>query len=213
MTAETVACTLFDNVICRFGCPDTIHSDQGAQFMSAVFKHLCSFLHIEQSRTTGYHPQGDGLVERLNRTLLGILRRYVSTSATDWDLCLQSALMAICSSVHASSGFSPHLSLLGREMQLPLHLVLVSVQGPRVPCLSLWLAFAINCNKSTLNCGSTISKLLMCSNIFTMSEPSHESINPVTRYTCLLLMSGLVFLQSFIVTGNQVFRYFAKYSR
>ena len=54
----------------QFSLPDQILSDQGQQFESRVMEELCKLLQIEKSRTTPYHPLGDGLVERANRTLL-----------------------------------------------------------------------------------------------------------------------------------------------
>ena len=47
----------------RFSLPERLHSDQGRQFESSIMDELCSLLQIEKTRTTPYHPQGDGLVE------------------------------------------------------------------------------------------------------------------------------------------------------
>ena len=71
--ASTVATKLVDEVFCRFIMPEQLHSDQGRQFESKVIEAICKILHIRKTRTTPYHPQSDGQVERLNRTLLAIL--------------------------------------------------------------------------------------------------------------------------------------------
>ncbi|EER05709.1 retrovirus polyprotein, putative [Perkinsus marinus ATCC 50983] len=60
----------------RFGPPARIHSDQGQQFESALFRATLDALGISKSRTTIYHPAGNGLVERLNGTILSMLRRH-----------------------------------------------------------------------------------------------------------------------------------------
>ena len=73
--AETVARALMD-VIARHGIPQVLLSDQGRSFDNAVVKELCSKLQIHKVRTSAYHPQCDGLVERLNRTLLSMLSKY-----------------------------------------------------------------------------------------------------------------------------------------
>ena len=67
--ALTVAKKLVDEVFCRFGIPEQLHSDKGKQFEGILMKEICKILNISKSRTTSYHPQGDGLVERFNRTL------------------------------------------------------------------------------------------------------------------------------------------------
>jgi hypothetical protein len=73
MEAATAAKHLVDEVICRLGVPTTIHTDQGKNFDSALIKEICELLGIKKTRTTPYHPQSDGLVERFNRTLVGML--------------------------------------------------------------------------------------------------------------------------------------------
>ena len=56
----TAARTFFDGFICRFGTPAYLHSDQGRNFESALFKELCVLLGIKKTHTTAYHPQSDG---------------------------------------------------------------------------------------------------------------------------------------------------------
>ena len=70
MEAITVAKCLVNEFICRFGVPEQLHSDQGRNFESKVIKNVCDLLQIRKTRTSPYHPQSDGLVERFNRTLL-----------------------------------------------------------------------------------------------------------------------------------------------
>ena len=76
--AETVANTIVKEVITRFGVPSTIHSDQGRQFESQLFAEMCKMLHIKKTRITPYHPQSNGMVERFNKTLVGMLQAYVN---------------------------------------------------------------------------------------------------------------------------------------
>ena len=67
--AITVGRKFVEEFICRFGVPLSVHTDQGRQFESALFQEFCDMLDIDKSRTTPFHPQSDGLVERMNRTL------------------------------------------------------------------------------------------------------------------------------------------------
>lgn len=65
--------------------PCEILTDQGTSFISNVMWSLCSILHIEQLWTTIYHPQMDGLVERFNRTLKGMIRAAIQGDPCNWD--------------------------------------------------------------------------------------------------------------------------------
>jgi transposase InsO family protein len=76
-TAQTVSDKLVTEVICRFGVPYRIHTDQGKEFESALFAGMCFLLGIMKSRTTPYRPQFDGMVERFNRILQQMLSIFV----------------------------------------------------------------------------------------------------------------------------------------
>ena len=83
--SETLAKVLIDKVICRYGVPSALHSDQGANLTSNLISSLCQNLGITQTRTTAYHPQGNAQVERFNRTLEAMLAKTVSEHQQDWD--------------------------------------------------------------------------------------------------------------------------------
>ena len=119
MTAEAIAEVYTNNVISRFGAPTSLHTDQGSNFDSNLFRKVCELLGIRKTRTTAYHPAGDGLVERFNQTLEGLLSHLVNSRGNDWDLHLPASLLAYRSSVHKGTGFTPHYLLFGREMTVP----------------------------------------------------------------------------------------------
>lgn len=66
ITADTVATDFFNRWIARFGFPIAITSDQGTQFESALFQALVKLVDAENNRTTSYHPQSNGIVERMH---------------------------------------------------------------------------------------------------------------------------------------------------
>lgn len=127
--AETVAETLFKGWIKRYGCPQEIHSDQGAQFESQLFREMCKVLQINKTRTTSYHPQSDGMIERLNRTIKDILSKYISVNQTDWDKFIDGIVFAYNSTIHESTGMTPYKMVFGEEMTLPVNLITENVDS------------------------------------------------------------------------------------
>ena len=117
-TAERIVKVLIE-VFSHFGIPEILHSDQGRNFESTILKKTCSAFGIVKSRTTSYHPQGDGMVERFNRTLLQLLRAYVQQQS-DWESQLPLLLYAYCTARHTSTHLSPFVLLIGREPVLPI---------------------------------------------------------------------------------------------
>ena len=89
--ATTVARTLVNEFVARYGVPLELHSDQGPNFESKVCCALWDLLGIKKTRTTPLHPQGDGMVERWNRTVLDLLSKYVNKEQKNWDDCLPMA--------------------------------------------------------------------------------------------------------------------------
>ena len=84
--AVTVARLLVNEFICRFGVPEVLHTDQGKNFESTLIGEMCHLLGIKKTRTSPYHPQSDGLVERFNRTLLAMLSIAAAECEEEWDL-------------------------------------------------------------------------------------------------------------------------------
>ena len=118
--AIMVATKLVDEMFCLFSVPEQLHSDQGRQFESAVMQEVSRILQIRKSRTTPYHPQSDGLVERFNRTLLDMLATTVRKHPKEWETHLQKLCMAYNTSVHSSTGFTPFYLMFGRQAKLPI---------------------------------------------------------------------------------------------
>lgn len=120
--ASTIAEMLVKECFSRFGVPLEIHSDQGRNFESNVFKEVCQLMGVHKTRTTPLHPQSDGMVERMNRTMGKYLSKVVSEHQKDWDEYLHFFLMAYRSSVHETTNHSPACIIFGREMRLPCDL-------------------------------------------------------------------------------------------
>ena len=93
-TAHSVADAFFNQVVCRFGMPIVIQSDQGREFENKILQELCILCGSHKTRTTPYHPESDGMVERFNRTLFMMLAMFAGKNREDWDDLLPAVMMA-----------------------------------------------------------------------------------------------------------------------
>uniref|UniRef100_A0A3B3SEI7 Gypsy retrotransposon integrase-like protein 1 n=1 Tax=Paramormyrops kingsleyae TaxID=1676925 RepID=A0A3B3SEI7_9TELE len=128
--ATTVAQVLVSEWFYKFGVPVRIHSDQGRNFESSLIRQLCDLYGVERSRTTPYHPAGNGQCERFNRTLHNLLRALPVSRKRDWHSCLPQLLYCYNTTPHQATGESPFFLMFGQEPRLPVDFLLGRVQEP-----------------------------------------------------------------------------------
>ena len=114
---------MYNGFFALFGLPRQIHSDMGRNFECKLFQELCKLAGITKSRTTAFHPQSDGQVERLNRTILQMLRTTADDDPTNWPQRLDSIMAAYRMTVHRVTGMTPKMAMLGREVLFPAILI------------------------------------------------------------------------------------------
>ena len=122
--ASTVAKVLVEEVFYRYDIPERIHTDQGKNFESSLIQHLCKLLGIEKTRTTPYHPEGNGQCERFNRTMHNLLRTLPPDKKTRWSRHLGEITSMYNCTPNSATGYTPHYLVFGREARLPVDFLL-----------------------------------------------------------------------------------------
>ena len=115
--AETVARTFLQGWIARFGTPTTITTDRGSQFESGLWNDLMAMLGCKRLRTTAYHPQANGLIERFHRHLKAALKCHKPTE--HWTEALPWVLLGIRSTVKEDSKCTTAEMVYGSPLRVP----------------------------------------------------------------------------------------------
>ena len=95
------------------GLPKSVQSDQGSNFMSGIFQQVMHELGITQFKSSPYHPESQGALERFHQTLTNMIRSYCFDTEKDWDEGIHLLLFAVRESVQESLGFSPFELVFG----------------------------------------------------------------------------------------------------
>ncbi|XP_076035252.1 uncharacterized protein LOC143021537 [Oratosquilla oratoria] len=119
ITAKNVVRALV-HFFTQVGLPTVVQSDQGSNFTSRLFNLVMQSLGVRQSRSSAYHPQSQGVVERFHQTFKRMLRTYYLEFEKDWDEGLHLLLFTVRDSVQESLGFSPFQLIYGHEVRGPL---------------------------------------------------------------------------------------------
>lgn len=138
--SESVIQVLLYEVVLKIGLPHRLITNNGRNFISEAMNAVCTRLGINRSLTSVEHPQSDGLVERMNRTLKTGLSIAVGEDPGSWDTALPFVTFAYNTSKHASTGFSPFELLYGRKMVLPL-LPTLEILKPKTYTTEAWMRY------------------------------------------------------------------------
>jgi hypothetical protein len=110
-----------DRIVCLQGLPRTIISDRGAQFVARFWEQLKESLGTKLVRSSAYHPQTDGQIERVNQILEDMLRTCAIVYGKNWDNCLSLAEFAYNNIYQSSLKMAPFEALYGRRCRSPLN--------------------------------------------------------------------------------------------
>ena len=116
---------LYD-LLTRYGVAEIIMLDQGREFVNKVNQALFEMCGTDHRISSAYHPQTNGLDERMNQTLKGAIVKFVNENQDDWDIHVKSVLFAYRTSKHASTKYTPFELMFGRAPVLPIELEIQS---------------------------------------------------------------------------------------
>lgn len=138
-TAESVAWAFVTKVVCWHGsAPATIQTDQGAEFVNGVVAQMTEILGIRHVKGAAYHPQTNGMVERMNLPVEQILASFESMEQSTWDTFLDFAMYAINNTKAASTQETPNFLTFGRRGLEPMDL-LMGVDVDPIQTKEKWL--------------------------------------------------------------------------
>jgi len=112
---QTIAEAIISHVICRHGLFEMMRSDRGPQFVGIIAANVYKQLGIKQIKTTAWHPQSNGIVERFNKTLKQTLKLWSNEYQNDWDTLLPYAMFAYMTTYHSTLQETPFYVLYGRD--------------------------------------------------------------------------------------------------
>ena len=118
--ARTAAEALHSGYFGLFGAPAYLLSDKGKSFTATVVEDLCKLYGIKKLRTSSYHAQTNGQVERMNQTLIRLIGKLDEDKKACWSKHLPELLMAYNSTCSVVTGYSPHFLLFGRRPKIPV---------------------------------------------------------------------------------------------
>ncbi|GFW86883.1 hypothetical protein TNCV_2810381 [Trichonephila clavipes] len=116
ITAETVAEAFFSSWVSRFGTPAILTTDRGRQFESSLFKALSKLLGVQKCRTTGYHPQANGMIEELHHPLKSAMKCHATER---WTEVLPIMLLGLRASLKEDILCTPAELVFGTTIRLP----------------------------------------------------------------------------------------------
>ena len=113
---------IWRNIICRFGLPHTIITDNGTQFDNAAFDEFCEKWKIRNLRTSPYHPQANGQVEAVNKIIKHHLKTKLGECKGEWPELLPEVLWAYRTTTRTSTGETPFSLAFGVDAVVPVEI-------------------------------------------------------------------------------------------
>ena len=121
--------SIYTNWIATFGCPDSIRTDAGSEFVNSLLGNMMLIMGVRVKIMHPYNHQSNP-AKRFHRTFWSLLRAKIANGERDWERSIPSITLAYNSSIHASTGCSPARGFLGREVEIPHLSLLLKFDNP-----------------------------------------------------------------------------------
>lgn len=120
--ADVIARAFTEKIVLQYGIPKSILTDQGANFLSDLFKGVTKLLGIKKLQTTAYHPESNGSLERSHSTFKEYLRNYINPERDDWDSWIPFGIFTYNTTPHTATKYTPYELLYGFKPEIPTSL-------------------------------------------------------------------------------------------
>ncbi|XP_055803944.1 uncharacterized protein LOC129872992 [Solanum dulcamara] len=127
VTKKVVTDFVRNNIVCRFGIPHSIITDNGANLNSGLMHEICDKFKIVHRNSTPYRPPMNGAVEAANKNIKRILRKMID-NYKHWHENLSFALLGYRTTIRTSTGATPYLLVYGTEAVLPMEVEIPSLR-------------------------------------------------------------------------------------
>ena len=132
-TAEDVARAIVKNWVLTSGALDYLHTGQGSNFCSELLLEVCKIFGIEKTRTSPYHPQGNGMVERHKRVVADVISKYCANNPSNRDQMIPYLDFVYNTTVHKATGQTPFSLVFRQECKYPIDLLLPKPPVTKLP--------------------------------------------------------------------------------
>jgi His(2)-Cys(2) zinc finger./Integrase core domain. len=171
--AATIADAFVKRFICIFGAPRAVLTDQGRNFLSDLLRKLAKRFRIKQFKTTAFHPQSNGSLERSHHVLGEYLKQFISKDA-EWDDWVELAMFSYNTSVHEGTNHTPYELVYGRLARLPS-----SEPFHKGEAITTYDDYLINL-ASRLHTIQSLARETLVKSKFTSKKHYDKRVNPLT---------------------------------
>ncbi|XP_070010682.1 uncharacterized protein [Nicotiana sylvestris] len=127
VTKKIITDFVRDRIVCRFGVPESIITNNATNLNSELMKYMCETFKIKHKNSTAYKPQMNRAVEFTNKNIKKILRKMVDNHK-QWHEKLPFALLGYRTTAHTSTGVTPYLLVYGTEVVIPAEVKILSLR-------------------------------------------------------------------------------------
>ena len=113
--AKSTVKFIYEEILCRFGPPNFITTDQGTHFTADVIRQLIEMVQTIHRLTIPYNPQSNAIDERANQTIIQSLSKYVADHPEQWEMYLPAVIWSYNNKIHHMTGMEPYKLLFGRK--------------------------------------------------------------------------------------------------